>query len=220
MRSLPTILATLFVFAPCAAVAETYVAVSLSMTMPSTETVRGVPRATGTSESVDLTTDSGLGGAIAWGKVHESGRRTELELGYRPARTDAFETPDRSPLVWERDNPNNWEAQAPAEGDISTTTLMVNHLGEFGEGAVRPYLGAGLGVALHSADVRTYPGVLQRGFVDTLSGETVVFAWQAMFGVTYGPARLGYRWIQTADAEIDGLTLTYGKHVVEIGVWF
>ena len=202
------------------ATAETYVAVSLSMTMPSTETVRGVPRAPGTSGPIDITTDSGVGAAVAWGFVHESGRRTELELGYRPAKTDAFETNDGSPLIWERGNPNNWEAQAPAVGNISTTTLMVNHLGEFGDGVARPYLGAGVGLALHSADVQTVPGVLQRGIVDTLSGETVVFAWQAMFGITYGPARLGYRWIQTADAEIDGLTLTYGKHVVELGVWF
>ena len=146
--------------------------------------------------------------------------------GWRPAKSDAFEASDGRPLIRERANRNNTEAQAPAEGDISTTTLMVNHLGTLDEvGALLPYLGAGIGVALHKADVRTVSGVL--GSLggpgidsDTLSGEAVVFAWQAMFGVTYGPARLGYRWIQTADAEIDGLTLTYGKHVVELGVRF
>ena len=220
MRSLLTTLTTLFVLAPCVVTAETYLDVSLSMTLPATETVRGVPRTPGTSGPIDLAIDSGFGVAAAWGKVHANGRRTELEFGYRRTKTDAFETSDKSPLIWERDNPDNWEASAPASGDTSTTSLMVNHLGTFGEGAARPYLGAGLGVALHAFDVRTVQGVLHRGLHDTLSGEAVVFAWQAMAGVMYGQFRLGYRWFQTADTDVDGLVITHGRHAVEVGVRF
>ena len=204
---------------PCV-VAETYFSVSGLAAMPAAETVRGVPRAPGTSGPIDLTIDSGFGAAVAWGVQHANGRLTELELGYRRTKTDAFETNDGSPLIWERGNPSNWEASAPAIGDTSTTSLMVNHYGTFGEGVARPYLGAGMGVALHAFDVETVRGVLPRGIRDTLSGETAAFAWQVMAGVTYGEYRIGYRWFQTVDAEVDGLELTHRKHAVELGVRF
>lgn len=219
MRSLLTTLATLFVLAPCATIAETYFDLSLSMVMPANETVRGVPRAPGTSGPIELATDSGFGAALAWGLAHEHGR-TELELGYHRTRTDSFRTSDGSPLVWEPGNPRNWEASVPAIGDTATTSLMVNHYGTFGEGAARPYLGAGIGIALHSVDLLTARGVLHRGIRDTLSGDTVVFAYQVKAGITYGQFRIGYRWFQSADAEVDNIEFTHGRHAVEMGVRF
>ena len=221
-RNLLAGLCALSVLASGAAAAETYLDVSLSMVMPSNETVRGVPRAPGTSGPIDLTTDSGFGATVAWGAQHANGRMTELEFGYRRTKTDAFETTDGSPLIWERGNPSNWEASAPAVGDTSTTSLMVNHYGMFGEGAARPYLGAGIGVALHAFDVKTVGNLLQRGEIagSALTDETTVFAWQVMAGVRYRGFRLGYRYFQTGDTEVDGLEVTYGRHAVEVGMRF
>ena len=214
---------------PLSAAAETYLDLSLSLVLPASDTVSGVPRAPAEpplSESIDLTTESGFGITGAWGVRRASGWRNELELGYRSTRTDAFETPDESPLIWPADNPNAYETRAPATGDVVTTSLMANAYGSFGEGNARPYLGAGLGAALLAYDIRTRDdttdvrGLLYRGRGNTLTDEAVVFAWQVMAGVEYGALRLGYRYFATQDVEVDGLDITHARHAVEVGVRF
>ena len=120
--------AALFALAPCAAFAETYLHTSLLMVMPTTHEVRGT-----ISGGRDLTTDSGFGVAVAWGSRHENGWETELEFGYHATDADGFETADGRPLVWAPSDPNAYRTSTWARGDISTTSLMVNHYGTFGE---------------------------------------------------------------------------------------
>ena len=218
-RNLFAGLCALSVLVPLCAAAETYLDISLSMVMPATHEVRGT-----ISGDLDLTTDSGFGLAVAWGKQHEGGGMTELEFGYHATDTDEFATPDGYPLVWPQSDPNAYQTSTGARGDISTTSLMVNHYGAFGEGAARPYLGAGLGVALHAIDLETTPGVLHRvrnlRVPDTLDDEVVAFAWQVMAGIRYREFRLGYRYFTTGDTEADGFEITHGKHMVEVGMRF
>ncbi len=202
---------------------QPYFDVALSLGMPATETVRNTSSGNPDNDpgTIDLSVASGFGIAAAYGFASAGRLRgIEFELGYYRAGTDDFSTPDGYPIVWETGNPNNYETTAPALGDVATTSFMVNTYGEFGEGGSSPYLGAGLGVALHQVDVTTDVGILKRGLITTVTDEAVVFAWQVMAGITYKGARLGYRYFATADADIDGLELTHGRHSIELGVTF
>lgn len=202
---------------------QPYFDVSLSLGMPATETVRnaGAGNPDNNPGVIDLSVASGFGIAASYGFAPVGALRgVEFELGYYRAETDDFSTPDGYPIVWLRSDPNNYESSAPALGDVATTSFMVNTYGEFGEGGLSPYLGAGLGVALHQVDVTTDVGILKRGLITTVTDEAVVFAWQVMAGVTYKGVRVGYRYFATADADIDGLELTHGRHSAEIGVTF
>ena len=58
------------------------------------------------------------------------------------------------------------------------------------------------------------------GFDDSLDDETVVPAWQLMTGVQFGWGRIGYRFFQTAAADIDGFEIDHHTHAVDFAIFF
>ena len=206
-------------FLPASALAETYISLSALALLPATSEVRWTAAGT-----LDLTTDTGLGMLAAFGVAHANGQRTELELGYRRTGTNELKAEPGYPLIRLPGDSSVTRSVAPASGDISTSSLMLNHYGTFGEGEARPYLGAGIGIAIQALDVLTADNVLQHGgadgIEDALDDETVVFAWQAMAGIEYRRMRLGYRFFQTTDANINGFEVAHYTHAIELGVLF
>ena len=206
-------------FLPTSALAETYISLSALALLPATSEVRWT-----VSGEIDLTTDTGFGVLTAFGVAHANGHRTELELGYRRTGTHEFKADGGYPLIRLPGASSVTKSAAPASGDISTSSLMLNHYGTFGEGEARPYLGAGIGVAIQALDVLTVDNVLQHGgadgIEDALDDETVVAAWQAMAGIEYRGMRLGYRFFQTAPAAINGFDVAHYTHAIELGIFF
>lgn len=204
---------------PTSALAETYISLSALALMPGTSEARWT-----VSGTLDLTTDTGLGVLAAFGVAHANGHRTELELGYRHTGTNEFKADGGYPLVRLPGASSVTQSVAPASGNISTSSLMLNHYGTFGEGEARPYLGAGIGIAIQALDVLTVDNVLQHGgadgIEDALDDETAVVAWQAMAGIEYRRMRLGYRFFQTAPANINGFEIADYTHAIELGVLF
>lgn len=207
--------------APAVSVAEMYVDLGLLGVLPADETVSNTTSgAPGTGGVIDLSNEAGYGFTVAVGSAGAGKHRgVEVEFGFRETPHNKFSTPDGYPLIAEVGNPDNYASSAPASGDTSITSLMLNTYGQFGEGGLNPYLGAGLGVAVHSVDVTTAVGVLKQVH-RRVSDQATVFAWQVMAGVSFETFRAGYRYFATADTDIDGLEVTHGRHAFEVGLTF
>ena len=205
-------------FVPLCAAAETYFSVSGLAIMPATSEVRGT-----NSGTIDLTSNTGFGAVMAFGRRHANGQRTELELGFRETETNEFECKSSCPLIRHRDDPSITKPTAPATGHVYTSSLMLNHYFTFDQGAVRPYVGGGIGLAIHAFDVLTVDNVLQGGadgIDDALDDEAPWFAGQMMAGIEYGWARLGYRFFRTANAEVNGFEVSHQTHAIEFGIFW
>ncbi len=160
-----------------------------------------------------LKLDSGFGLSAAFGWGAAIGPRGEIELGYRSADFDEVRG---SPRVHD----------AAYKGDVKTWSLMGNALYVFEAGGLRPYLGAGIGMARHKGtqDAQTAFGYRW----PHLTGSVTVFAYQAMAGVGYPMSdstetRGGYRYFATGDGEfedVSGIRASYGTHSFEAGVVF
>jgi outer membrane protein OmpA-like peptidoglycan-associated protein len=91
---------------------------------------------------------------------------------------------------------------AGATGDVRANSLMVNGLYDFATGnRVRPYIGAGIGVARIDADGAGPIGG------STTSDEDTVFAWQGIAGVAFPLSSnldlaLDYRYFQSLDPDL------------------
>jgi opacity protein-like surface antigen len=79
--------------------------------------------------------DSGAQGAIAWGSTVGGNWRAEIALGYRSQNNDTVVTLNNTPL-------------GTTDGKIKTLSVDINAYYDFPvAGPVKPYLGAGVGVA-------------------------------------------------------------------------
>ena len=173
-----------------------------------------------TTWTSDITWDAGFGLLLAYGFGTEDGLRGELEVGYRKADMD--ELKDSSVTIGGvevRDEDSDEDSEVGLDGDMTTLSLMGNGLYSFGEGQFRPYIGAGLGLARHDGTL----DLTDREMPVELSKDDVVFAYQLMGGVGYVMSegtefRLGYRYFATADADFDGVDLSYASHNFEAGV--
>ncbi|OOY34294.1 hypothetical protein BOV90_05115 [Solemya velum gill symbiont] len=113
--------------------------------------------------------------------------------------------------------------EADTNGDISVTALMLNGWYSFGEGPLRPFVGAGLGYAKASIDTSFDLGG-NNGIDDSDSG----FAWQVGAGVEYAlsdtTSLVGvYKYmnmdsIDVTDNEDTDISTDFSTHIVQVGL--
>lgn len=133
------------------------------------------------------------------------GVRGEVALGYRQSRD--FKG-DVDIVI------NNQPIDPPIKAPIETYTAMINGYYDFGNfrGFV-PYVGAGVGMA--SVHIESDP--------NGIDDRDATVAYQAMFGAKmrirpHLYARLGYRYVRTADVELAGSQLHMSVNDVTFGV--
>ena len=168
----------------------------------------------------DIELSDEMGFALAVGFETAGGQRVELEAAFRSSdiegandvRLNSIPVP---PSVYR------------LNGDVDTWSLMVNVRQVIDVGPVRPYVGGGLGFARHDGTaalaVGPLPPLLPAGLAGVESGHDTVFAYQFMAGVEVDMAESttlfgGYRYMGTADLEIERLTASFDTHAIEAGV--
>ncbi|WP_080748995.1 outer membrane protein [Solemya velum gill symbiont] len=159
---------------------------------------------------IDL--DNGLAFSAAIGNQYGN-FSAEVELSYLNGDTGLQSFPDASA-------PSD---EADTNGDISVTALMLNGWYSFGEGPLRPFVGAGLGYAKASIDTSFDIGG-NNGIDDSDSG----FAWQVGAGVEYAlsdtTSLVGvYKYmnmdsIDVTDNEDTDISTDFSTHIVQVGL--
>ena len=177
--------------------------------------VRSLGTATGNIELSDKT-----GFALAIGFETGGAQQVELEVTFRSFDIEGANdvrlnsTPVPSELY-------------RLSGDVDAWSLMLNARQLFDVGQVRPYVGGGLGLARHDGtaalSITPIPPRLPDGLEGEDSGDDTVVAYQFMAGVEFELADGvhlfgGYRYMGTADIEIERLTATFDTHAVEAGI--
>ena len=169
----------------------------------------------GTEIGIGTTTDHDIGGAFLATAGYEwaSGLRVEGEIGYRINGMDegTLESVDLSavggPVV------GGIGIATELSGSIQSLSFMGNLAYSFdiGAGGLRPYVGAGVGVALLMADAAIkIPAVLGAPVSEqqVVDDTATVFAYQVKVGVEYPIAEqwtmgLEYRYFGTVDPSYD-----------------
>ena len=151
--------------------------------------------------------------ALAVGFETTGGQRVELEA--------AFRSSDIEGASGVRVNSNPFPSGYRLSGDMDTWSLMVNVQQVIDVGSVRPYVGGGLGFARHDGTAALAISPLLPAGLQ--SGHDTVFAYQFMAGVEFELAEGatlfgGYRYMGTADLEIERLTASFDTHAIEAGV--
>ena len=139
----------------------------------------------GGGNSLETSFDTGYVFLGAAGRQFGNGFRAEGELGYRRASTDTTQV--------------NSGPEFNTEGSMSALSFMANGYYDFDVGMkIKPYIGAGIGVARVSAnDVRV-------NGVQLVDDSDAVFAYQAIGGLGYSltenlTAFVEYRYFATLD---------------------
>ena len=187
-----------------------YTALTGLYTMPSDSSATLDASAFNVSGDIELSNSLGL--ALALGAQVNDALRVELEGAYRASDIDGANDVRF----------NSLPITAGLGGDVDTWSLMINAHYDIAMAAVRPYIGAGLGIARHDASATlTLPGLPPA----SESGDDTVFAYQFMAGIGYEISENvsvfgGYRYMGTDDLEIEKLTAQYGTHGIEAGLRF
>ena len=168
----------------------------------------------------DIELSDEMGFALAVGFETAGGQRVELEAAFRSSdiegANDVRLNSNPVPPVFYR-----------LSGDVDTWSLMVNVRQVIDVGPVRPYVGGGLGFARHDGTaalaVGPLPPLLPRRLEGEESGDDTVFAYQFMAGLEVDLAEDatlfgGYRYMGTADLEIESLTASFDTHAIEAGI--
>ena len=192
-----------------------YTALTGLYTMPSDSSATLDASAFNVSGDIELSNSLGL--ALALGAHVSDALRVELEGAYRPSDIDGANDVRF----------NSLPVTAGLGGDVDTWSLMINAHYDIAMAAVRPYIGAGLGIARHDASATltlTVPGQPPASYPG-YSGDDTVFAYQFMAGIGYEISENmsvfgGYRYMGTDDLEIEKLTAQYGTHGIEAGLRF
>ena len=176
--------------------------------------------ASGVTVAGDIELSDEMGFALAVGFETTGGQRVELEAAFRS-----------SDIEGANDVRLNSNPVPPSvyrlNGDMDTWSLMVNVRQVIDVGSVRPYVGGGLGFARHDGTaafaVVPLPPLLPEGLAGVESGHDTVFAYQFMAGVEVEMAEDatlfgGYRYMGTADLEIERFTASFDTHAIEAGV--
>jgi len=187
-------------------------------TMPSDSEADLQTRTRGTiAGDIELSDETGF--ALAVGFETGGGQQVELEAAFR-----SFDIEGANDV---RLGSHSVPAGYRLTGDVDTWSLMINARQLFDIGSVRPYIGAGLGFARHDGTaalaVQPIPPLLPGGLMGEESGNDTVVAYQFMAGVEVPMAEeaqffAGYRYMATADLEIERLTASYDTHAVEAGI--
>ena len=181
--------------------------------MPSDSDAELESRSIGTIDGdIELSDETGI--ALAVGFETGGAQQVELEVAFR-----SFDVEGANDVRW---NSNPIGFAFNLTGDVDTWSLMINARQLFDVGSVRPYVGAGLGFARHDGSLALMAEAL--GVADAEeSGDDTVVAYQFMAGVEVELAEGahlfgGYRYMATADLEIERLTASYDTHAVEAGI--
>ena len=162
----------------------------------------------------------GTGLTVAIGHEGKRRLRTEIEIGQRSTEYDSL----KASSVWDNDETIKVEGTT-LNGDMRTTTLMVNAIWMIGTKTLRPYIGTGVGIGWQ--DVSIGRAIVKAGDetheVYGINGDGLVGAAQAMAGVSVqitkgAEARVGYRMVSTTHAKIEDHKFGYATHGFEAGV--
>lgn len=166
---------------------------------------------------IELSDETGF--ALALGFETRGAQQVELEIAFR-----SFDIEGASGV---RVDSHSVPAGYTLTGDVETWSLTINARQLFEVGSVRPYIGGGLGFARHDGTaalaVQPMPPFLPEGLAGEESGDDTVVSYQFMAGVEVELAEGtqffgGYRYMATADLEIERLTASYATHAVEAGI--
>lgn len=160
--------------------------------------------------NAEITTDLGFSGSAALGYEFGEAFRIEGELGFRKV---------------DLDKGNSSLGQVSVEGDAQVFSLMLNVAYDFrfknsAYSAFVPYVGGGVGVAFHDAELSKVNG-LATGLTD---GDDTTFAYQGLIGISNEVPQqtLGffvqYRYFATDDPDYGFLTSELRTHAVEVGI--
>lgn len=167
----------------------------------------------------DIELSDEMGFAVAVGFETRGGQRVELEAAFRSSDIEGA----HGVRVGSISIPSGYRLT----GDVDTWSLMVNARQTLDVGSVRPYFGAGLGFARHDGTaalvVAPLPPLLPQGRQGEESGDDTVLAFQFMAGIEFDLAENtqlfgGYRYMRTADLEIERLTASYSTQAIEAGI--
>lgn len=181
-----------------------YVALGAGLVIPEESDLDGPTAAT----SGDVEFDNGWAAMIAGGYAWGNGLRTELEFSYRDTGVDGITTPGAT----------------NGDGSANALATMANVLYDFDFGiGLKPYLGAGIGLArVEAENWRNSAGAI------TDDGD-ISWAWQGIAGAAYGISdnvdlTLDYRYFSAPDLELSGAAAgtsydtEYQNHTVMLGV--
>ena len=185
----------------------------------------------------DLNLKSGRGGAVALGYEFGTGLRSEVEIGYRSMDIEDLDnyTCDRNVFCLYGNQETrmaeliSFAGTHPISGKMSTFSMMLNAYYAHEIQSLRPYLGVGIGFAMHDIEAR---GIVVGQFQTTenllgisyiAKGDDTVFAYQMMAGIGYRvtenvEVRLGYRLFGTAGGDFDGTEASYQTRNFEAGI--
>ena len=161
----------------------------------------------------DILLSDELAFALAIGVKTRFGLEGELELASRSIDIDGASDV--------RFNAVPLPAEVALDGDLKTWTLMANVRKAFGEGSVRPFVGAGVGFARHDGEATL--AVVSPPVAGTDSGDDTVLAFQAMAGIEGDISEnmavfAGFRYLASEDLEIERLTAAYSTKSIDVGV--
>ena len=184
----------------------------------------------GATYATEIEWGAGFGLLLAYGFGADSGLRGEVEVGYRKSDADKLkgfsEESDGVAISFD-------DIEFGVDGDMTTLSLMGNGIYAFEAGSLRPYVGAGIGLARHDATIKLETVSVGGEVVDSrefgledapeASDDDVVLAYQVMAGVGFAMSegtevRLGYRYFATADADFEGDEVSFASHNFEAGI--
>ena len=180
-------------------------------------------KAGGFTVSSTLEAKSGFAFMAALGYDVSENLGVELEFGYRSFGFSKFKGLD----VSGPDGSVSFDGKLPIKGSIKTLSLMANGIFSAKVWEVKPYVGAGIGVARHSGkyDKQTFQIGDEPYTYNGASDTAFSFAYQAIVGVGYpisdgAEIQAGYRYFATSKAKFDDTEATYGSHNFEVGIQF
>lgn len=146
-----------------------------------------------TGIDIDSEFDTGFVGEIAVGWEQPSGFRYEVSLGYAQFGVGDLTIIDDGGI----DGGSLNGMRVAGDGYVDAFTYMANGYYAFGDGMIRPYIGAGLGGAYVSADISALG-------VDVVDDKDNVFAYQGTVGLeyrvsSYGAIGVRYTYFATSD---------------------
>lgn len=174
----------------------------------------GTAVAAGTPYGWNTEFDDGVAASAEIGLAYDSGFRSGVELAYTGADVDthtgvnlagtSLDAIDAALLTGSATQLGATIGQvvADGQGEITSLGLFLNAYYDFNrEGAIQPYLGAGIGYT--SVDVDYSPSG-----VGIINGDDAVFAWQLKAGLTWKladnwEAYGEYAWRQSEDISLD-----------------
>lgn len=192
-----------------------YGALSLGYATPTT--LEGVGEGFSFPEQgIELSLEASQLLSAALGYEMSSGLRLEVEAIYMHGNTDELTVspPQITPI------------SAAYPGDYTVTAGMANAWYSFGTGAVRPFIGGGIGMARIGVDIAdpSFPGI------DGIDDSTTATAWQIGVGADVAMSDnmslvMSYRVLNIDNIELtdeidNSLSVDYQNHIVTAGVRF